>query len=343
MMYAVVLAMMVSQPPTAKQLPTAKQFPQTPPIEKIAAESSDPYETALAEAVKARKPLVVFVRCESQKAPGAVTVRVNHLPGIGAEPAVVFAVPAPGGHKFYRVLPGGDVASEIALRESEVSRAASPFDKFNQRSAGKTALREARGEGKASWPTSVRLIGMERYEPATATQSIFKYTGNPHGIIRSVPRADTEAKYRVPGGLLGVSGWRSELYRYTPTKPRQWFGMIGVTNSLGSVQYEAAYQRSYDDGCEFDDVLINTDTDRVFEHRIAQKVDGKWERFIAFKDQSERPDGYIPPRSGECATCHSDAAKGKYGVGLPAGSDEIFSEPFVDFPAIGIEKQIPIR
>ena len=57
----------------------------------------------------------------------------------------------------------------------------------------------------------LRTDKMERYVSFKVTQSIFKYTGNPNGIIRGVSRTVTEDKYKFPGGLVWVSGWRSLL------------------------------------------------------------------------------------------------------------------------------------
>ncbi len=237
-----------------------------------------------------------------------------------------------------------DVLAEIHRLESGVSQLAIPFDPFSNANRRQSARQTVEDSKTVSgrWPSMEHLEGMERYKPFQLTQSIFKYTGNPNGIIRGVHRSATEAKYQVPGGLIGVKGWRSELYR-TNIMADETLAFIGVKNSMGSYQNEAAFLRSYPDGAEFDDLLINTKTNKVFEHRVAQKVDGKWERFIAYSDPDERPAGYVQPSRKECASCHKDAASGGYGVGLAPGSDEIFSDPFTTFPALGEERQIRLR
>jgi hypothetical protein len=313
-MQVLFLALIIAQPPVAKVPPKVVMPPMVREVEKIR---------------PVQYPYVLFV--------GQSPVKVGNYQSIRDDKAydrsgVYFVM----SDRSYRII-ADDVLGEC--RRLEGDRMAIPFDLSFSR---KIALREVLVDGKASWPTMGRLSGMERYKPAKLTQSIFKYTGNPNGIIRGVPRSETEPKYQVPGGLVGVKGWRSELYRYVPDEPRQFHVMFPVRNSVGYIQHEAAFQRQYPDETEFDDVLVNESSGRVFEHRVSQKLNGRWERFVAFKDASERPTGYQPLKSGECQGCHNHSDR-TYGNGLPSGGDEIFSDPFRDFPGHGEERQVVLR
>jgi hypothetical protein len=312
------------------------------------------------------KPYVIFIKVEASDVAGVQSVRDDNYDTRG----VFIVMP---GNQWHRVNDVSDVAYE--LRRLGVGRPASFFvpssSDSNPSDRSKSGLpRTADDSLKVSgrWPSMARLEGMERYEPAKLTQSIFKWTGNPLGQIRGVSRSMTEEKYQVPGGLVGVKGWRSELYRYTPKPSREWIDFTSVVNGIRlfdpketmpksqyeslykdhptkgfSKQSEVAHMREYPDGSEFDDVLINTETGKVFEHRVAQKHDGQWERFVAYRDRSQMPSGYVPPKSKDCVTCHLEAGSGRYGKGMVPGGDTILSDPFRDFPTLGEEQQIQIR
>jgi hypothetical protein len=167
---------------------------------------------------------------------------------------------------------------------------------------------------------------MASYSPAKYTQRIA--VTDERDSITPVPRAATEAKWRVPGGLLGLRGWRSDLYKHVPSPPQVWVGNVSVWNGA-SFQDNRGWKRSYASGTFFCDVL--SANGKVFEVRYRTKIDGKWESDVAFRDPSAAPAGYVRIKSNQCATCHNDAngpGTGSYGTGLVAGGDTIFSDPF---------------
>jgi len=178
---------------------------------------------------------------------------------------------------------------------------------------------------------------MKPFRRAKFTQAIYRLGGFDRKFARTdkVDRSKMEEKWNVPGGLVGVNGWRSELYRSVPSVEVK-KGFISVLNGFtardldGSIyavrQDEEGWKRSYADGTMFADVLS---TDKgIFEIRLAEKRDGKWERYVAWSDADAAPQGYVRPSRAECAVCHSQAGTGSYGVGLIPGGDTVLSEPF---------------
>jgi hypothetical protein len=125
--------------------------------------------------------------------------------------------------------------------------------------------------------------------------------------------------------MEGIKGWKSDLYRYVPYEPDHWIGDISVLNSFNNFQKNRGHLRSYPDGTEFHDVLSKDDV--VFEHRIREKVNGKWESYVAYKNVDARPEGYTG-LTQSCASCHEKAGTGGYAVGLVPGGDTVLSDPF---------------
>lgn len=166
------------------------------------------------------------------------------------------------------------------------------------------------------------LSTMERYDRAEYTQAIA--VSNNRDSITPVPRTSLDAVWQVPGGLEGVQGWTSELYRFI-AGGQTWVGNIGVLNSFGYIQQNRGWQRQYKDGTYFAD-LLSTDKG-VFEIRVAEKNDGVWERYIAYKNGDARPEGYTGLRQA-CSACHSQAGTGGYSRGLVPGGDTVISDPF---------------
>lgn len=169
--------------------------------------------------------------------------------------------------------------------------------------------------------------GSRAYRGAVHTQSISIL--DERDVIRRVPILSlSDKRWHQPGGMLGIKGWRVEKFRYLPTgtKVKSWIGNIGVKNSFGFVQQNRGILRSYPDGTRFDEVLRNSTTDRVFEHRVRQKKDGKWLSTVEFKDETERPDGYDGLKVS-CSSCHKECGTGAYAEGLVPGGDETFSDP----------------
>jgi hypothetical protein len=191
-------------------------------------------------------------------------------------------------------------------------------------------------EKPAYWPASVRYPqGMLPFVRAKNTQSIFKLStnGGPSlSTIDRVPRSKLLAKWQVSGGMEGIDTrlWKSDVYQRIDGGYR-WQAMISVKNSLGYFQNEIGHKVSYGDGTLFMDVLSNRQTGKVFEHRVAEKQNGQWRRYVAFRDESQRPAGYVGLRNVTCTTCHNTTdgpGTGGYGVGLVPGGDTVVSYPF---------------
>ena len=176
------------------------------------------------------------------------------------------------------------------------------------------------------WPTHISFpTGLKRYKPARYTQSIYTTGGFVNHHIDPVPRTRLEEKWLVPGGLVGVHGWRSDLYAYAWTKDSM--GGIGIPNEAGGLQFNRGHRREISDGSYFVDVLSYKG--KVFEHRIREKQDGKWDSYIAFKDVSARPPGYTGLHGAKCASCHDAAGTGaSYGGAIIPGGDTVLSLPF---------------
>jgi hypothetical protein len=92
-------------------------------------------------AVKRKIPVVIFVRSAEQFIVGSVTVRVDSMYGHPG-PCVVFGVPSPDGHRYFKMTDehssAEDIQSQIAQRESEVKGPVAipfsdPFSSSNQR------------------------------------------------------------------------------------------------------------------------------------------------------------------------------------------------------------------
>lgn len=125
---------------------------------------------------------------------------------------------------------------------------------------------EARSEVK-SWPAGLeRPLGFRKYQRARYTQAIAVTSG--FDSIDPVRRDRQEEKYVVPGGLVGVTGWKSDLYVKRGQHYDQWVGNIPVWNG-SNYQFNRGWKRNFYDGAEFMDVLTNTDTGKVFEIRMA--------------------------------------------------------------------------
>lgn len=186
--------------------------------------------------------------------------------------------------------------------------------------------------------------GMVPYQRSRFTQSIAVVDGRDQ-ILR-VSRALLAAKWRSSGGMEGVTGWTSTVYRNEiASRPKVWVGNISVKNSFGYFQQNRGYKREYADGSVFMDVLSAKDG-TVFEARRLEKVDGKWKPSTMYADATARPKGYAGLQVA-CASCHSGPdgpGTGGYGVGLVPGGDGIISAPF---PALEGEEQeevsVPIR
>jgi len=181
------------------------------------------------------------------------------------------------------------------------------------------------------WPEGIPFMrGLVKYSPAQFTQEIAVTDGRDRISKVHRTRIDDQHKWATPGGLYKVNGWKSDLYKYIPEGGQLWVGDIAVKNSFGYFQNNRGWKRSYPDNALFVDILSNIKSKKVFEARIAEKINGKWQRYVAFKDQSERPPGYYGLKM-KCSTCHNKIdgpGTGGYATGLVLGGDEIISDPF---------------
>lgn len=169
--------------------------------------------------------------------------------------------------------------------------------------------------------------GAVKYRGANYTQSIFVL--NDRDTILMVPITDLpDTRWHQPGGMEGITGYRTEKYKYVPEDRavRKWVGNIFVKNSFGHFQPNRGLQRAYPDGTRFDEVFYNSKSGEVFEHRVREKVSGKWKSEVRFRDETEYPTGYTGLKV-TCSSCHAEAGTGGYAVGLVPGGDTILSDP----------------
>jgi len=291
-------------------------LPPEPPLPSVPAPKPDSFPHY--DDVPKRGLLATFSGVTPRKIAGLASCRTEGLPGTDG-PCIVVS----RDNIWVETLPA--TASDEQIRRAaglEVRRSALPFV---QRAI-------ARRDDRV-WRRVSVLLGMKPYRRARFTQSIFTLSGR--RVTQPVLRTELDEKWNIPGGLVGIKGWQSELYRSVPSVDVK-KGFISVLNGFtardfdGSIyavrQDEVGWKRNYADGTMFADVLS---TDRgVFEVRLAEKQGGKWERYVAWSDADAAPQGYVRPRRAECAACHDQAGTGSYGAALIPGGDTVLSEPF---------------
>lgn len=179
------------------------------------------------------------------------------------------------------------------------------------------------------------IEGMEWFKGDKTTQAIsinVDQFGTRWNHIEKVSIASLEPKWHVSGGMLGITGWESNKFRYIPEdkEVKTWIQHTQVENSSGDTQPNKAIKRKYPVGTRFDDILSNKETKEVFEHRVRRKelFDGKerWVSEVIYENEKARPEGYNG-LSVSCSSCHRQAGTGVYGVGLIPGGDTIISDP----------------
>lgn len=192
-----------------------------------------------------------------------------------------------------------------------------------------TFLYICRGNTQAKEYTPDIPIGTISYTSTTVTQSISVLDERDNIVPVSIRNLE-DKRWHQPGGLDGVdpTSYRSDKYRYVPNQSRirTWIGNIGVRNSLGYIQQNRGIIRDYPTGTRFDEVLINTETGKIFEQRTRQKGNDGWQSTITFKDETSRPHGYTGLKVS-CSSCHNEAGTGGYAVGLVPGGDTVLSDP----------------
>ncbi len=320
--------------PQAPPLPQAPAVAQAPPIKSDVPVSATPvdstpspappsYAELSARALRDGKPLVVGVRCTPAVPSGYLSYQGDFE---GESTGMIVGVPRNGRLERIADLPEWasvmDVRRAVDSRKEARAASPSPFRRPGELSAPPTAEGEI---GRGPWPESLPFPEeMQRYTPARYTQEIAVTDGRDR--ISRVPRRNLELKWQVPGGMEGVHGWRSDLYRYVPAAPQVWVGNIAVWNG-SNFQQNRGWRRAYRDGTFFADVLSN-DKGEVFEVRYREKEGGRWFNHVAFRNKAARPRGYVAIRTNQCASCHDQAGTGGYGTGLVPGGDGVLSDPF---------------
>lgn len=354
-------------PPIPQEASKADSPPQAPPmVEDKKVESDNPkHKAAMESSERAGRAFVVFVGVQSRALAGADTYHTDTGLFRGDDRQRIFIRV---GGKEADVYPDSSDAALLAKIDEMrgVSRTADPFGKESRASGksrpGELVQRDDDGTGRGPWPKSLPFPeNMRRYRPAKVTQSTFN-----KGTIEAVSRTSTEPHWQVPGGMLGVKGWRSDLYKtHNAVTTREWVNvehsqdtrnpgsflwrdLFGVLHNT-SGQDELANTRKYPAGAAFMDVLSNAKGE-VFEIRVREKNptgptskhDGTlWESYIMYQNKKARPTGYNGLQQ-KCIECHNyltnvqgvmvatGPGTGGYGVGLVVGGDTVFSDPFVE-------------
>ncbi len=165
---------------------------------------------------------------------------------------------------------------------------------------------------------SGQLTFLKDLEPYTTAQNTQHTQRRDVGYIEAVPRSTLKAEWLVPGGLEHARGWKSRLL-----KNRTAVATVFLDRPDGDA---VLWSRSYPNGSVFADVISNA-KGKVVEVRVAEKRDGVWDRFVAFKNHAQAPPGFRKFRSSECAICHNQAGHAAYGAGAIPGADGILSDP----------------
>ena len=322
-----IAAMIGQQPVPQEGPPPAPKVIEEAETEKIKDREDDRVKHFLKTCVDKDRNGVIFVGCKiNSNVRATVPFYVAEVDRLDDYPAKCIVVNYPFNYPEGRfmairaILPANASADQIqdALDGREVSRkTAGPFPKFAPLEAQEV------GASLASF-----LNGeMETYTSSDVTQ----VSGNRSGRGASwwSPRSALEAKWQVPGGLVGVHGWSSTLYQWKGNRSRDWTDHVDV-NDRNS---EIIKKRSYNDGAVFADVLRHDG--KVFAIRIAEKRDGQWDRYTAFRNPSVEPAGYQHVKSSMCAGCHDQAGGGGYGTARIPGGDGNLSARMHDLPYTG--------
>lgn len=308
------LALLLIALPAAAQ-PPAPTPPQAPPI--VAAEPA---------LIRLTVPDGAEVWLDGHLTASQGTTREYRTPPLVAG-AYVVRVRHAGREKTQEIHVHGGHTAQARFEFAEgVSLKAVPFGQSDRPAV------DAESPAAGPWPASVeKPKGLAPFVRARFTQRLAK-TSSDGGrtfpsTITPADRSRLDPQWHQSGGMQGLTGWRSDVYRFVPQEPHTRMDAVGVVNQFGYVQHELGWVRDYPNGTRFDDVLSNTATGKVFEHRTAQKKNGAWTRRVIFSDETQRPAGY----SGlavTCSSCHDQAGTGGYATALVPGGDTILSDPF---------------
>lgn len=282
--------------------------PPTPPSPKVPT-----YDDCLDQQKATGKPLVVFVGDVPVRTfPGTITHVTQTIPGSKARDVIIVYTGGSNSWHFPAHATDSDILPYLQ-RKAVQPPMASPFSK-----EGPAADGSGKSAGRWTVPKGLYILDRARF-----TQSIAVTNGR--DTITRVPRTAQEEKWQVSGGMVGLTGWKSERYGYWPEQPKMWVGDINVLNSLGYFQKNRGWKREYPVGTYFLDVLS---TDKgVFEVRKREKTEERWEASIEYRDTAARPAGYHGLKQA-CNSCHSQAGSGGYASGLVPGGDTVIGVPF---------------
>lgn len=317
-MYTALIAMVLAQPGFS-QAPALRNTPPIPEL-KEPAKAEPPYRKALRNA--GNSPVLVFVKVPLRQVAGFVAVRDDDYP---SRPGIVQLTPRTSdnwwGAWYYPETATNDQLRQHAGLGEPAQR---PFSSLRPGELPYPVDDDLIAAGR--WPE--RLLHWKtnatQYLPAQLTQRTFN-----KGIIEPVSRKAIEEKYQVPGHMVGVTGWRSELYAHIPGGHTEFVGPLQVLNGFTptSSQEEYSLQRRFPDGTYFLDALYGKGN-ALTELRLRTLTDGLWESDVIYRNKAAWPTGYKgTPTTAECAACHSEAGSGKYGVGLVPGGHNVLSLP----------------
>ena len=313
-MHTIILALALAQPPAV---------PQGPPPVPVAAPKFPSYSIGVREALQSGKPLVTYVGYAPAPVAGVVVCQADKLAGFDGD-CVIIARPDGGQLYWIATLRGRQpTAAEV---QKEVDRPlAVPFAEAFRPSVRQPAPQTADAEPEAAgpWPNGVaKPEGLVAYKRARYTQRISVTNGR--DAILPVHRREVDNEWLHSGGLRGLTGWKSDVYKYVPAGGEPFVSNLPVWNG-SNFQNNRGWARSYPDGAVFFDIL--SFEGKVFEGRMASKERGKWTRRIVFSDADARPAGYHGLKQS-CASCHDhNPGSGGYAVGMIPGADTVFSDP----------------
>lgn len=287
--------------------PVVPMPPQAPPVKDRPLQ----YREGQQAAAKLNQPLVVFIGTPPRPIAGAVSCVAYFLPDY---PPECIVVTERGGSTWRATL--GVKANDSDIRRAaglEVTPRAVPFRKLR---LGEVPIADDSEDvaGRLAF-----LKDLVPYQSAKNTQTTFRRWS---GVIVPSPRLSLENKWQVPGGLDGVHGWSSQLLKSKEAFASEFLVRQDPSDGSSAI----TWGRIYPDGTTFADVLRN-ESGVVFEVRVADKRDGIWERFTAYRNVNARPNGYVPVSSRQCRECHDAAGRSEYAGAAIPGADGVLSDP----------------
>jgi hypothetical protein len=195
------------------------------------------------------------------------------------------------------------LASRVAQLEKENDRLINLVADLQKGQAQLLALMKRPGPPALALPRAAPVKSNTGPERPAWMKPYARATLMPDGS----PIAAAASKWHQPGGLEGVKGWTSKLFRFVPG------GQTWKENGV--------MKRKYLDGATFEDELSYQGV--VFERRVRQKVDGVWLSEAIYRDGAARPPGYAVVGEAKCGGCHAVAGT----AGVPGG-DGVLSDRF---------------